>query len=541
MPALIKRNVTTRKSHQRGATSRALIREHASNELIFAVVGHVGAGTTEVAKKLKDALENPSLKGGRFDVTILKARDAIKAWATLRAMPLPLGPDKDINNTIAFQNLGDEMRKEDHASVGSALVARIRVTRAQKQGTDAVEDEAVVPDGGRRAYILDSIRHPAEVHLLRSVYQNAFTLIGVVCEEDVRLQRLVKKYTNAGEESARQFMKRDAHAEEKYGQRVSDAFHLADVFLDNTQPQMLKGKSNKLWTISDQLARIVKLITHDEVVRPTAAESAMYAAFGAQLRSSCLSRQVGAAVADVTGTVISTGTNEAPCAGGGVYLEPIPGNPSQADGRCAFRPGTKFCSNIREQNEIIHNMVEDTPILSVLPNRDILEKQLRDSRIGNLIEFSRAVHAEMDALLSAARRGIAVAGTKLFVTTFPCHYCARHVVAAGIDEVQFIEPYPKSQALKLHNDSITMDLGEWKPPSEGGTHVLFRPYTGVAPRMYERAFIKDRPLKNAETGDYEVGDPDWGSAWDLVKISYPQLEVQLTKHVEEPHAQAPSK
>jgi hypothetical protein len=59
--------------------------------------------------------------------------------------------------------------------------------------------------------------------------------------------------------------------------------------------------------------------------------------------------------------------------------------------------------------------------------------------------------------------------------------------------------------------------------------------------MYERAFIKDRPLKNAETGDYEVGDPDWGSAWDLVKISYPQLEVQLTKHVEEPHAQAPSK
>jgi deoxycytidylate deaminase len=373
------------------------------------------------------------------------------------------------------------------------------------------------------------------------VYQNAFTLIGVVCEEDVRLQRLVKKYTNAGEESARQFMKRDAHAEEKYGQRVSDAFHLADVFLDNTQPQMLKGKSNKLWTISDQLARIVKLITHDEVVRPTAAESAMYAAFGAQLRSSCLSRQVGAAVADVTGTVISTGTNEAPCAGGGVYLEPIPGNPSQADGRCAFRPGTKFCSNIREQNEIIHNMVEDTPILSVLPNRDILEKQLRDSRIGNLIEFSRAVHAEMDALLSAARRGIAVAGTKLFVTTFPCHYCARHVVAAGIDEVQFIEPYPKSQALKLHNDSITMDLGEWKPPSEGGTHVLFRPYTGVAPRMYERAFIKDRPLKNAETGDYEVGDPDWGSAWDLVKISYPQLEVQLTKHVEEPHAQAPSK
>ena len=548
MSTLAKRSVTTPK--RSGVASQTLTREH-SNELIFAVVGHAGSGTTRVADKLKDVLENASLKGGPFDVTILKARAAIVAWAESLGKAVPLGggkghkggkESKDINDTITLQNLGDEMRKEDHSAVSCALVGQIRATRRNKQRSSADEDVAIVPDGKRRAYILDSIRHPAEVHLLRSVYKSAFTLFGVVCEEDVRLERIVDKYANAGKDYARQFMERDAHAKEKHGQHVSDAFHLADVFFDNTQSQILKDKKpNILWTIPDQLARIVKLITHAEVIRPTSGESAMYAAYGAQLRSSCLSRQVGAAVVDGTGTVISTGTNEAPCAGGGVYLEPIPGKKQRPDGRCATPSGEKFCSNTREQNEILRNIIDAFPGSSEIPDREELLRTLRGSRVGSLLEFSRAVHAEMDALLSAARRGVPVSGTSLFVTTFPCHYCARHIVSAGIDEVQFIEPYPKSQALKLHNDSITMDPSGWTSPSEGGSHVLFRPYTGVAPRMYERAFLKDRSLKNEETGEYVVGDPDWGSAWDLVKISYPQLEVQLTKHVEGPHVQAPSK
>ena len=39
------------------------------------------------------------------------------------------------------------------------------------------------------------------------------------------------------------------------------------------------------------------------------------------MRSACLSRQVGCALMDSAGTLIATGTNEAPRAGGGVYGE----------------------------------------------------------------------------------------------------------------------------------------------------------------------------------------------------------------------------
>ena len=145
-----------------------------------------------------------------------------------------------------------------------------------------------------------------------------------------------------------------------------------------------------------------------------------------------------------------------------------------------------------------------------------------------LIEFSRAIHAEMDALLSTSRQGISSKGTKLFVTTFPCHYCARHIVTAGVDEVQFIEPYPKSKALTLHNDTITViRKQDWKPPSEGGTQVLFLPFTGVAPQLYRRAFMKDRDLKNVSTGKKDIGEPIWGSTLETSKLGYADLELTI--------------
>jgi deoxycytidylate deaminase len=390
-------------------------------------------------------------------------------------------------------------------------------------------EDPVQPDGVRRAYILDSIRHPAEVELLRRVYQEAFVLVGIVCEAKVRQQRIVNKYTNAGVGDAEKFMARDSRAVEKYGQRVSDAFHMAAFFVDNTVEQFVDGEPNEDWDISDKLSRLIKIMTAAEVVRPTIAETAMHDAFGAAMQSACLSRQVGAALLDQAGNVIATGTNEVPRAGGGVYGESFDHEPE--DHRCAYQKMGKFCSNTREQNKIIDELIADVPELKSLSGirKNKLRVELRDGRVGDLLEFSRAVHAEMDAVFSAARKGVTTVGTRLFVTTFPCHYCARGIVAAGVDEVQYIEPYPKSQALALHADAITVNAKDWKEPSNGGHKVLFRAFTGVAPRLYKRAFLKDRDLKDSNTGDFMIGIPEWGSPWHLQGVSYVELEAVLAK------------
>ena len=258
------------------------------------------------------------------------------------------------------------------------------------------------------------------------------------------------------------------------------------------------------------------------------------------MRSACLSRQVGAALLDGKGNIISTGTNEVPQAGGGVYggsFNDLDDPENSMDDRCAIT--NKYCSSNRNQDFIIDEIILAIPQLKAVTDRVSLAKQLKKTPIGKILEFSRAVHAEMDALLSAARTGATTVGTRLFVTTFPCHYCARHIVSAGVDEVQYIEPYPKSKALSLHGDAITGSPGNWIAPSvfargmttakRSQAKVLFRPFTGVAPRLYRQVFLKDRKLKD-EFGDLKIFPAD--SASGLLKLSYQDVENALLKREE---------
>jgi len=108
---------------------------------------------------------------------------------------------------------------------------------------------------------------------------------------------------------------------------------------------------------------------------------------------------------------------------------------------------------------------------------------IKGTRAQSLIEFERAVHAEMAAVLDATRRGQTVLGGTLYSTTFPCHECTRHVIGIGIKRLVYIEPYPKSLARELHDDAIVIDVND-PPPDK----VHFEPFVGVAPRRYLELF-----------------------------------------------------
>jgi len=522
-----------------GKDAKGIVLGQAANELVFAVVGHVGSGTSVVANQLATLLRDTVYQGVSFEVEVLKARNVIEEWAKSKELALPTQLDPpSLNQVNALQDYGDQMRSEvnkngesDHAAIARALVLKIQCVRAAKTGVQFEKGKPVRPDGRPRVYILDSIRHPAEVALLRRVYQDAFLLIGVVCEEEKRISRIGAKFRDAGRQATLDFMKRDADAGEKYGQHVGDAFHLSDYFVDNTVDRVKNGQANPDWDVVENLSRLIKILTHSELVRPTVAETAMHHAHSAQMQSACLSRQVGAAVTDAIGNVVATGTNEVPKAGGGVYGESF--EVGGLDARCGMFGDAqeRYCRNTREQNEIINELLKEVPELRALDEdrKRVLAVDLRKTRIGQLLEFSRAVHAEMDALLSAARKGVSLVGTRLFVTTFPCHFCARHIVAAGVDEVQYIEPYPKSQALNLHRDAIAVEHSGWTPPSSRGDKVLFRPFSGIAPRWYKRAFFKDRELKDKATGTMKIHLPDWGMPWHLPKLSYVEIEAELSR------------
>lgn len=504
-------------------------------------------------------LETTAIDGNRFKFCRIKASDLITEWAQRTGKALPNGDRKTIDRVTAYQDLGDMMRREmGEAAIALEAIAAIRAKRAEFMDTKVNPSEPVTPDNMPRAYIVDSLKNPAEVRLLREVYGDAFILVGVVCEEREREERLLNAFYTIPEQATqgkhardmvRKLMSRDAGENQgDHGQHVTDTFHESDYFIDNSEDD----KKNEKPFLNEEFGRLIEVITHSEVKRPRIEETAMHMAYSAQLRSYCLSRQVGACLIDSSGNILATGTNEVPRAGGGVYGE----RHDHDDNRCYFAD-FGGCSNNRVQNAIIEEVIEaatgktrETDVAGV----DALTKKLRSTALGGLIEFSRAVHAEMDAILSAARTGASLVGSRLFVTTFPCHYCARHIVTAGVSEVHYIEPYPKSRALDLHKDSITTETSGWMSPeefdspriakfqnerateqgrqsveSEPGNKgkVLFRPFIGVAPRLYQRVFLKDRPYKDKVTGKFGIGSPKGSNPWQLHRVSYADLEVRL--------------
>jgi deoxycytidylate deaminase len=117
---------------------------------------------------------------------------------------------------------------------------------------------------------------------------------------------------------------------------------------------------------------------------------------------------------------------------------------------------------------------------------------LDQSELSSLTEFSRAVHAEMEAILHAARNGVgSLRKATLYVTTYPCENCVKHLLAAGIKKVVYIEPYPKSRALAFYKDFI-------KTCTENDDCGLcFEQFSGISPTMYSKYFKMNTERKNS--------------------------------------------
>jgi hypothetical protein len=132
----------------------------------------------------------------------------------------------------------------------------------------------------------------------------------------------------------------------------------------------------------------------------------------------------------------------------------------------------------------------------------------------------------MEALLCCARNHLSTSRGILYSTTFPCHNCAKHIVAAGIERVVYIEPYPKSKAAELHDDSIVLGFSD-----KLDRKVRFEPFVGVGPRRFFDLFSmrlgSGYPLRRKDGNDQII---DWNPEGaklrtQMLPCSYLDLEV----------------
>ena len=61
----------------------------------------------------------------------------------------------------------------------------------------------------------------------------------------------------------------------------------------------------------------------------------------------------------------------------------------------------------------------------------------------------RTVHAEANAIAFAAKEGIPIDGSEMFITCSPCINCAKLIINSGVKKVTYLEEYRDTNPLKL--------------------------------------------------------------------------------------------
>ena len=429
-----------------------------TDELVIGLVGPVGSGVSFCGRLLTEILVNDYAYVGR----VIKLSDLINQ-AAHRVKKEITKPD-DSERISKLQEVGNELRKQFGKEYLSHLAVRdININRGNPDRP---------PQARRYFTVLDSIKHPHEVTALRDIYEDAFILIGVFAPETIRRRRLMTDGRTDAYVAG--VLERDQADGSEFGQNVKATIEFSDFYVRND------GESDGKPKLA--LGRFFEILFGINVHTPTREEQAMQAATSVAAGSACMSRQVGAVLISEKGEMIGQGMNDVPRFGGGLYGS----EDGDKDNRC-WKWKNKECLNEIKKNKLM------TSIGIELTNAEALKldvgpkvsQAILKAGVGNLIEFSRSVHAEMEAIISAARAGkVGLVGSTLFTTTFPCHNCARHLVASGVKRVIYIEPYSKSLALELHSDSISVDEGD------KDHKVVFLQYEGVAPRNVIRLFLQ---------------------------------------------------
>lgn len=474
------------------------------SELVIALVAAVGTDLSIITNTLTERL-----KTFKYETTEIKISNHI--IAELRTIP----QEPHFERISALMTEGNKLREStgDYSVLAKLAAAKINEIRVSTNEQLGIREE--LAPMRRRAFIISSLKHPSEVAALRKIYANGFFMIGVHGNKDMRYEYLHEN-KKIPEQQVNQLFERDQDEGDKHGQHTRDTYHLSDFFVDFGDNRRKFEKD--VW-------RVLDLIFGKPFITPTFDEFAMFMAFSASLRSADLSRQVGAVVTR-DHAIVATGANDVPQFGGGLYWPDYYGGHEihdQPSGRDYIRKGD---TNVIEKNDIIADILSKVPS----DQRSDIEKILNESKLKNITEYGRVVHAEMEAILSCARGSIGTRGAHLYCTTFPCHNCAKHIIASGIDRVVYVEPYPKSKAFDFHNDSITLTSTEDKK-------VKFEPFVGVGPRSFFNLFSVNigagyeiiRKTKDGKPVEWK--EEEARLRMQMLPISYIERESVTTKDV----------
>jgi len=238
----------------------------------------------------------------------------------------------------------------------------------------------LLPD---RNYVIDSVRHSAEVNALRAA-DPQFKLVWVDGDEAIRLER-IRRRGRGGDpltlEDLQRLEGREQGGDDPAGQQLAAVRQLADFTLDN---------SGSLEELHREVQRVLGRSLFFE--RPSWDEYFMSIARVVATRSNCVKRKVGAVISRDR-RIISTGYNGTPR---GV--------------RNCNEGGCPRCNSFAEG--------------------------------GARLDECLCSHGEENAIVQAAYHGVTLREATVYTTFSPCLMCTKMIINSGMSEVIYNADYP---------------------------------------------------------------------------------------------------
>ena len=359
-----------------------------------------------------------------------------------------------------------------------------------------------------KVYIINSLKNPAEYSVLRHVYRRNFIFLSVYSSKKEREKNIQRKeivagkkiLTNEDNEKISLLLSTGGFSD-KSSTNTRETYHKAHYFIDYSEYEF-------------DTNRFTNLIMNEPFNTPTIDEIGMAHSYVESLKSSDLSRQVGAVILNDDGNIIATGCNEVPKFGGGLHWHDT--EPDLRDFQC-HEAGVPLSEVVKQDK--IDSLRSQFEAINDIPKELI-------AFISDSLEFIRAVHAEEAAICDAAKRGISIQNCTLYCTTFPCHLCAKHIIASGIKRVVYIEPYPKSLS-----ENLFKGLMKDKATKIDSQVVKFESFRGVAPKRFRYLFRKyksDRKIRG-KVVEWDIANSSPVHVSHSTVLSYFWIEAQYLK------------
>lgn len=144
------------------------------------------------------------------------------------------------------------------------------------------------------------------------------------------------------------------------------------------------------------------------------ASTFMQIAYLVSQESKCVSWKVGAVIAK-NGRIISTGYNGSPAG------------------------GVNCCDHAQKEGWTTSTYDPIPPHV----NRTVLKTECRNDH--SAWSARNEIHAELNAILYAAKNGLAIDGATMYVTLSPCNNCAKAIAQSGIKQLVYSETYDRIQ------------------------------------------------------------------------------------------------